>query len=120
MPRNRAGRKLIAPGLTLPLWRTRLPAPAGPAIVANPSNIALFFQLCFAHKDGMENQTGLQAQPQKPQPKSLLRWATTRPQSYVVYLVCLILVWTLSFFAGTLKPKKAEGLGPPPVMSPPR
>lgn len=68
----------------------------------------------------MENQTGPRPQPQKPQPKSFLRWATTRPQSYVVYLVCLILVWTLSFFAGTLKPKKAEGLGPPPVMSPPR
>jgi hypothetical protein len=70
---------------------------------------------CFAHKGGMENQTG-----PGPQPKSFWRWATTRPQSYVVYLVCLILVWALSFYAGTLKPKKAEGLGPPPVMAPPR
>jgi hypothetical protein len=120
MPRNRAGRKLNAPSLALPQSRARLPAPAGPPLSQTSANIALFFPLCFAHKDGMENQTGPQAQPQKPQPKSFLRWATTRPQSYVVYLVCLILVWTLSFFAGTLNPKKAEGLGPPPVMSPPR
>jgi hypothetical protein len=40
--------------------------------------------------ESMENETG----PQQP-PKSFLRWATTRPQSYVVYLVCLILVWML-------------------------
>jgi hypothetical protein len=61
----------------------------------------------------MENETGPQSQS-----KRLLRWATTRPQSYVVYLVCLILVWMLSFYVGTLKPKKAEGLGPPPVSAP--
>ncbi len=59
------------------------------------------------------------AQPEK-KPKDLLRWATTRPQSYVVYLVCLILVWMLSFYAGSLKPKKAEGLGPPTVVAPQR
>jgi hypothetical protein len=47
-----------------------------------------------------------------------LRWATTRPQSYVVYLVCLILIWMVSFYAGTLKPKKAVGLGPPPISTP--
>jgi len=62
----------------------------------------------------------LQLREHSDQPPRQPRWATTRPQSYVVYLVCLILVWSLSFFAGTLKPKKAEGLGPPPVMSPPR
>jgi hypothetical protein len=61
----------------------------------------------------MDNDTG----PQR-QPKNFLRWATTRPQSYVVYLVCLILVWMLSFYAGTLRPKKAEGLDPPPVAAP--
>jgi hypothetical protein len=120
MPRIRARRKLNAPSLALPLSQARLPAPAGPPPSQTSANIALFFPCRFAHKDDMENQTGPQPQPQKPQPKSFLRWATTRPQSYVVYLVCLILVWTLSFFAGTLKPKKAEGLGPPPVMSPPR
>ncbi len=66
----------------------------------------------------MENETGPRTQPEKPQPKSFLWWATTPPQSYVVYLVCLMLVWVLSFYAGTLKPKKAEGLGPPPVSAP--
>jgi hypothetical protein len=61
----------------------------------------------------MENETG----PQAP-PKNLLRWATTRPQSYVVYLICLILVWVVSFYAGTLKPKHGAGMGPPPVSAP--
>jgi len=37
-----------------------------------------------------------------------------------VYLGCLILVWLLSFYAGTLRPKKADGLGPPPVSAPQR
>jgi hypothetical protein len=52
--------------------------------------------------------------------RRLLRWATTPPQAYVVYLIALILVWVLSFYAGTLKPKKAEGIGPPPVTAPQR
>jgi hypothetical protein len=59
------------------------------------------------------------AQPEKP-PKDWLRWATTPPQSYGVYLVCLVLVWVVSFYAGTLKPKNTGGLGPPPVIAPPR
>jgi len=50
--------------------------------------------------------------------RRLLRWATRPPQAYVVYLIALILVWVLSFYAGTLKPKKAEGIGPPPVTTP--
>jgi hypothetical protein len=49
---------------------------------------------------------------------SFWRWATTPPQSYAVYLIALVLVWGLSFYAGMLKPKKAEGLGPPPVSVP--
>jgi hypothetical protein len=61
----------------------------------------------------MENET----EPQN-QPRRFLRWATTPPQSYAVYLVCLILVWMLSFYVGTLRPKKAEGLGPPPISVP--
>ena len=52
--------------------------------------------------------------------RTLLRWATRPPQAYVVYLACLMLVWVLSFYIGTLKPKKAEGLGPPPVSAPQR
>jgi len=63
----------------------------------------------------MENETGPQSQP-----KSFLRWATRPPQAYAVYLGCLILVWLLSFYAGTLRPKKADGLGPPPVSAPQR
>ena len=52
--------------------------------------------------------------------KRLVRWATTPPQAYVVYLVVLILVWMGSFYAGTLRPKRADGVGPPPVSSPQR
>ena len=51
-------------------------------------------------------------------PRSLLQWAMTPPQSYVVYLIALFLVAGLSFYAGSLKPKKAAGIGPPPVSAP--
>jgi hypothetical protein len=61
----------------------------------------------------MENETGIAAAL-----RSLARWAITPPQSYAVYLVCLFLVAGLSFYAGTLKPKKAVGMGPPPVSAP--
>jgi hypothetical protein len=91
------------------------------AAILRPLNIALFFPLRLTHKDSMENDPPGQSETAQPEKKKdLLRWATTRPQSYVVYLVCLILVWMLSFYAGSLKPKKAQGLGPPPVMAPPR
>jgi hypothetical protein len=63
----------------------------------------------------MDNQTD----PDNPF-RRLLRWATRPPQAYAVYLGCLILVWLLSFYAGTLRPKKADGLGPPPVSAPQR
>ncbi len=53
-------------------------------------------------------------------PKGFWRWATTPPQSYAVYLIALVLVWLLSFYVGTLRPKKPEGLGPPPVSAPQR
>ena len=49
---------------------------------------------------------------------SFVRWAITPPQSYAVYLLALFLVAGLSFYAGTLKPKTAVGLGPPPVSAP--
>jgi len=52
--------------------------------------------------------------------RRLFQWATTPPQSYVVYPVCLILVWAVSFYAGTLRPKTAPGFGPPPVSAPQR
>lgn len=50
--------------------------------------------------------------------RGLARWATTPPQSIAVYLACLFLVAGLSFYVGTLKPKKAVGMGPPPVSAP--
>jgi hypothetical protein len=61
----------------------------------------------------MENETGTAAAL-----RSFARWAITPPQSYAVYLVCLFLVAGLSFYAGSLKPKKAVGLGPPPMSAP--
>ena len=50
--------------------------------------------------------------------KGLLRWATTPPQAWGVYLLAIILVWLLSFYAGTLKPKKTPDSSPPPVTAP--
>ena len=50
--------------------------------------------------------------------KSLVRWAITPPQSYVVYLVTLFLVAGLSFYVGSLRSKKPMGLGPPPISAP--
>jgi len=44
--------------------------------------------------------------------RGLARWATTPPQSYAVYLVCLFLVAGVSFYVGTLKPKKVVGVPP--------
>jgi len=37
--------------------------------------------------------------------RRFLQWATTPPQSYGVYLGGLFLVFVLTFYAGTLKPK---------------
>jgi hypothetical protein len=50
--------------------------------------------------------------------RELGRWATTPPQSYAVYLVCLFLVAGVSFYVGTLKPKKAVGPTPPAITQP--
>ena len=50
--------------------------------------------------------------------RRLVRWAITPPQSYVVYLVSLFLVAGLSFYAGSLRPKKVVGM--PPAVSAPR
>ncbi|MBR0814587.1 hypothetical protein JQ544_23855 [Bradyrhizobium diazoefficiens] len=50
--------------------------------------------------------------------KSLLRWATTPPQAWGVYLLALLLVWLVSFYAGTLKPKKTLEPSPPAATAP--
>jgi hypothetical protein len=50
--------------------------------------------------------------------RDFVRWATTLPQSIAVYFVCLVLIGGLSFYAGTLKPKKSINVAPPPVSAP--
>jgi hypothetical protein len=61
----------------------------------------------------MENET----RPATPI-RNLVQWAITPPQSYFVYLVSLFLVAGLSFYVGSLRPKKPMGLGPPPISAP--
>jgi hypothetical protein len=78
-------------------------------------NIELPFLRHFPQNDAMDKEIG-----PRQQSKSFWSWATTPPQSYAIYLICLVLVFVLSFYAGTMKPKKAEGLGPPPSLAPPR
>jgi len=46
------------------------------------------------------------------------RWATTRPRAYLTYLIALLLVWGMSFYAGTLSPKKAPPATSGPVIAP--
>jgi hypothetical protein len=52
--------------------------------------------------------------------RGLWNWATTRPQVYVVYVLTLILVWAISFLAGTLNPKRTTLPPRPPVSAPQR
>ena len=82
-------------------------ARGGPAVFALP------IASRFKQKHGMEDKTGPAAVI-----RGFARWATTPPQSYAVYLVCLFLFAGLSFYAGTLKPRKSIGFGPPPVSAP--
>jgi hypothetical protein len=68
---------------------------------------------------GLTQNHGMAKEPSpKAAPTSLVQWAITPPQSYAVYLVALFLVAGLSFYAGSLKPKKPVGMGPPPVSVP--
>jgi hypothetical protein len=76
------------------------------------AEFALSFGMAFAQNHAMENQTGPTGI------KGLVQWAITPPQSYAVYLIALFLVAGLSFYVGTLKPKKAVGIGPPPISAP--
>ncbi len=50
--------------------------------------------------------------------RNFARWIATPPQAYAAYLAALILVAGLSFYVGTLKPKKPIGMGPSPVAIP--
>ena len=60
----------------------------------------------------MENQTGPTGI------KGIVQWAITPPQSYAVYLIGLFLMFGLSFYVGTMKPKNSVGMAPPPVSAP--
>ena len=51
-------------------------------------------------------------------PREFLQWAITPPQSYAAYFIALVLIGGLSFYGGTLKPKKPTGIGPPPISAP--
>jgi hypothetical protein len=52
--------------------------------------------------------------------KGLVRWAMTPPQAYAVYVLALLLVYGVSYYAGTLNPKKAPPSPPPAVTTPQR
>jgi hypothetical protein len=50
--------------------------------------------------------------------RALYRWATTPPQAYLVYAVLIVMVGGVSFFVGTLKPKKTPGPAPAVALRP--
>jgi len=50
--------------------------------------------------------------------RTLVRWAIKPPQVYVTYVIGLLLIWGVSFYAGTLNPKHSPGSAPPPVSAP--
>jgi hypothetical protein len=54
-----------------------------------------------------EKETGLAAAI-----KSFVQWSITPPQSYGMYVVCLFLITGLSYYAGTLNPKKTLHAAP--------
>ncbi|WP_298883422.1 hypothetical protein [uncultured Bradyrhizobium sp.] len=47
-----------------------------------------------------------------------IRWAMTPRQAWGVYLLAVLLVWLVSFYAGSLKPKKTPEGGPPAITAP--
>jgi len=77
------------------------------------SVFALPIPLAIEQNRRMENNSDPQAAI-----RGFWRWAIKPPQSYAIYLVCLFLVAGLSFYVGTLRPKKPVGLGPPPITAP--
>jgi negative regulator of sigma E activity len=58
----------------------------------------------------MNDETSLQ---------KLVRWAKTPPQVYVIYLVTLIVVWLVTYYAGTLN-RRNQSPAPPTTVSAPR
>jgi hypothetical protein len=74
---------------------------------------ALFFAARFAQKQVMTDDA-----ERSGTFKRLARWAVTPPQAYGVYLTAVVLVFLLSFYAGTMKPRKVPEGGPPTVAAP--
>ncbi len=67
------------------------------------------------HKAAMSSQV-----PERMSFGGFLRWATTPPQAYAMYFVCVVLVGGVSFYIGTLKPRHTPGLPPAPAaVAPP-
>jgi hypothetical protein len=56
---------------------------------------------------GMEQQTGIAAAI-----KGFVQWSIKPPQAYLTYVVCLAFVLGVSFYAGTLKPKRTVSASP--------
>lgn len=54
-----------------------------------------------------ENDAGLAAAI-----RGFVQWSITPPQAYAAYFICLVAVLGLSFYAGTLKPKRTTGVVP--------
>jgi hypothetical protein len=79
----------------------------------SPIDSALPIPKHFEHYHAMENETGPAAAIRR-----FARWVTTPPQAYAAYFVALIVVASVSFYVGTLKPKKAVGAGPPSIAIP--
>jgi hypothetical protein len=69
----------------------------------------------FAQKQAMNDDSS-----QDRSLRALWKWATTPPQVYVVYVLALILVWGISFLAGTLNPKRTANQPPPAASAPQR
>jgi hypothetical protein len=86
---------------------------ASPDRHASTNHLPLPIAQHFEPYRSMENHTGPAATI-----RSFARWATTPPQAYAAYFIALVLVAGLSFYVGTLRPKKPVGLGPPPVTVP--
>jgi hypothetical protein len=74
---------------------------------------------CASLRDGFAQKHLMENDSKKPSgDKNFLQWAITPPQSYALYLGALILIFVSSFYIGTMKPKNAVGLTPPPVSVP--
>jgi hypothetical protein len=61
---------------------------------------------------------GMEKDAERRTIRGFVQWATTPPQAYLMYLIALVLVGGMSFYAGMLKPNK-KSLVPPQSISQP-